>query len=190
MQQFVRRVLTAFVFFVALAVPTRETAADTIFQDQKFGSLLGTFSQETLNYILFDPSLGTLTNVEVAVTSQVGEPLGTVLMASVLAPDPIIIFTFPLGTFQLTHDLNFSSSNVFLGDYIGVGTFPAQFFYFASCPGGCSGIGWSGDLKVTYTYDAVPGPIVGAGLPGLLLAGGGFLAWWRRKRKAAAAVAV
>jgi hypothetical protein len=43
--------------------------------------------------------------------------------------------------------------------------------------------------NVSFTPVGVPGPIVGAGLPGVLLAFGGLLGWWRWKRNAATILA-
>ena len=40
------------------------------------------------------------------------------------------------------------------------------------------------DFTVAGRVSAVPGPMLGAGLPGLIFASGSLLVWWCRKRRA------
>jgi hypothetical protein len=46
-----------------------------------------------------------------------------------------------------------------------------------------------GEIRSQLFALGVPGPLAGAGFPGLVFAGGGLLAWWRRKRTASGALA-
>jgi hypothetical protein len=126
----------------------------------------------TLASLMDNGSVGTLVNFTGNVSVTNGQTF------TVTHDDGL---TLIIGGINLGFDPGPTAPATTTATYTGpTGNFPFQLVYGECCEGAAVL-----QVDLPFSADPVPGPIVGAGLPGLILASGGLLVWWRRRKKIA-----